>query len=143
MFKPFTKDHQNYYGTLAVISAIVFAVIFSVVFIFSAFKLNENLDNHDKYPLEIASNSHAMRKNIAHMEVDLGRLTSDTSPETVRLVRRELEKSKHEVEKNLDYLDSFYLGPPQNVSDIKQALNRLYQQQDKVLDAASRHASLN
>ncbi len=143
MFKPFTKDHQNYYGTLAVISAIVFAVIFSVVFIFSAFKLNENLDNHDKYPLEIASNSHAMRKNISHMEVDLGRLTSDTSPETVRLVRRELEKSKHEVEKNLDYLDSFYLGPPQNVSDIKQALNRLYQQQDKVLDAASRHASLN
>lgn len=143
MFKHLTKEHQNYYGAIAVISAIVFAVIFSAVFIFSAFKLNENLDNHDKYPLEIASNSHEMRKNISHMEVDLGRLTSDTSPQTVRLVKRELEISKNEVKKNLDYLDSFYLGPPQNVSDIKQALSRLYRQQDKVLEAASGHASLN
>lgn len=122
MFKHFKKERQNYYGTVAVISGIVFAVIFSAVFIFSAFKLNENLDNHDKYPLEIASNSHEMRKNLSHMEVALGRLTSDTSVKNIKLVREELAKGKKEIEKNLAYLDSYFQGPTQNVTDIKTSL---------------------
>ena len=86
MLKHSRIDGQNFYGTIAVISAIVFAVVFSAVFIFSAFTLNKNLDIHDKYPLEITSNSHEMRKNISHMEVALGRLTSDTSAKNIRLV---------------------------------------------------------
>lgn len=143
MFKHFKKERQNYYGTVAVISAIVFAVIFSAVFIFSAFKLNENLDNHDKYPLEIASNSHEMRKNLSHMEVALGRLTSDTSVKNIKLVREELAKGKKEIEKNLAYLDSYFQGPSQNVTEIKTSLKKLYQQQEIVLEMASGKVSLN
>ena len=143
MLKRSKIDGQNFYGTIAVISAIVFAIVFSAVFIFSAFTLNKNLDNHDKYPLEIASNSHEMRKNISHMEVALGRLTSDTSAKNIRFVKQELAKSKNEVEKNLTYLASNFLGPPENVTYIKTALKELYSRQDKVLSMAAGNASLN
>ena len=137
------NDRHNYYGTVAVISAIVFAVIFSAIFIFSAFKLNENLDNHDKYPLEIASNSLEMRKNLSNMEVALGRLTSDTTEKNIKLVRKELTESKQEVAKNLAYLDSYFLGPRQNVTDIQKALEELYLRQESVLEMASKNVSLN
>ena len=143
MLERLRKDRQNFYSTVAVVSAIVFAVIFSAVFIFSAFMLNANLDKHDKFPLEIASNSHEMRKNLSHMEVSMGRLTSDTTPRNIKLVKRELAQSNTELEKNLAYLDSYFQGPYQNVIDIKTSLKKLYGQQEAVLEMASRNASLN
>lgn len=134
------NDRHSYYGTVAVISAIVFAVIFSVIFIFGAFKLNENLDNHDKYPLEIDSNSLEMKKNLSNMEVALGRLTSDITAKNIKLVRKELTESKQEVAKNLACLDSYFLGPRQNATDIKKALEELYLKQESVLEMASKNA---
>ena len=134
------NNRHNYYGTVAVISAIVFAVIFFAIFIFGAFKLNENPDNHDKYPLEIASNSLEMRKNLSNMEVALGRLTSDTTAKNIKLVRKELTESKQEVAKNLAYPDSYFLGHRQNATDIKKVLEELYLKQESVLEMASKNA---
>ena len=132
----FTSLFRSRYGLFAVAIALLFALIYSSVSIYSALKMNANLEVLNRRSYLVVSHLQEIRKELTEMEVYVGRLTDDNTKSNRRLVDKVIDSSKSTIGKSLEYVYAHYLGARKDIAGIDAALKKLYEEQDKVLQLA-------
>ena len=132
----FASLFKSRYGLFAVAIALLFALIYSSVSIYSAMKMKANLEVLNRRSYLVVSHLQEIRKELTEMEVYVGRLTDDNTQNNRKLVDKVISSSKGAIGKSLEYVYAHYLGSGEDIAGIDAALDKLYEEQDKILQLA-------